>query len=281
VKNAKGQKVSDDAEKGRPAKAVKPDKNGVRPAVAASGSLRATIRRQILTKIISGEWQSGTRIASEHELVRQFGVSRMTVHHVLRDLQADGYLFRMQGMGTFVAQPRTHNTVIAIRNIADEVRARGGRYDSRILLAEKIRATREEADIFRLPIRSQLLHFVVLHLENDRPVQLENRLINPQAAPDLESLVVGSSTIFEHLMRLYPYPDGRHIVRARIPTASDAEILGLQPMEAVMEIERITWVGDLVVTRVILRSPALQYELRGEITRNEQLASVSRRADMQ
>jgi DNA-binding GntR family transcriptional regulator len=80
---------------------------------------------------------------------------------------------------------------------------------------------------------------------------------------------------------LYPYPDGRHIVRARIPTASDAEILGLQPMEAVMEIERITWVGDLVVTRVILRSPALQYELRGEITRNEQLASVSRRADMQ
>ena len=40
---------------------------------------------------------------SEAELVAQFGVSRMTVNRALRELQAEGLVERVQGVGTFAA----------------------------------------------------------------------------------------------------------------------------------------------------------------------------------
>lgn len=43
---------------------------------------------------------------SEADLVRQFGVSRITVSRAMRDLQAAGLVERRVGAGSFVAQPR-------------------------------------------------------------------------------------------------------------------------------------------------------------------------------
>ena len=62
---------------------------------------------------------------SEQALVRQFGVSRMTVNRAVRELTAEQVLTRRQGSGTYVAPQKYQATLVEIRNIADEVRARG------------------------------------------------------------------------------------------------------------------------------------------------------------
>jgi DNA-binding LacI/PurR family transcriptional regulator len=53
-------------------------------------------------EIISGKYKEGDRFPTEWELVERFGFSRPTVTHALRDLQADGFLERRQGSGTFL-----------------------------------------------------------------------------------------------------------------------------------------------------------------------------------
>lgn len=52
--------------------------------------------------ISAGRWAVGERLPSEAELVKQFGVSRITVARAVNDLQTAGLVERRAGAGTFV-----------------------------------------------------------------------------------------------------------------------------------------------------------------------------------
>ena len=58
--------------------------------------------------LISGEYKEGTRLPSEAELVRRFGVSRMTIVKAVKELQQLGLVVRRVGSGTYAATRATH-----------------------------------------------------------------------------------------------------------------------------------------------------------------------------
>lgn len=53
-------------------------------------------------RILNGIWPNGSSIPSEKELCAEFDVARGTVRQALANLEAEGYLTREQGRGTFV-----------------------------------------------------------------------------------------------------------------------------------------------------------------------------------
>jgi len=53
--------------------------------------------------IFSGQYRDGARLPSEAELVRRFGVSRMTVVKAMQQLQQEGVLVRRAGSGSFAS----------------------------------------------------------------------------------------------------------------------------------------------------------------------------------
>ena len=67
--------------------------------------LYARVKQMIVQQIENGSWPPHHRVPSESELVSELGFSRMTINRALRELTAEGLLVRMQGVGTFVAEP--------------------------------------------------------------------------------------------------------------------------------------------------------------------------------
>jgi DNA-binding LacI/PurR family transcriptional regulator len=57
--------------------------------------------------IESGRYRNGVRLPSEIELVRRFGVSRMTVVKAMRQLQQAGLITRRAGSGTYATEGNT------------------------------------------------------------------------------------------------------------------------------------------------------------------------------
>lgn len=53
--------------------------------------------------ILSGEYAQGARLPSENDLVRRFGVSRMTIVKAIKELQQLGLVVRRMGSGTYVS----------------------------------------------------------------------------------------------------------------------------------------------------------------------------------
>jgi GntR family transcriptional regulator, arabinose operon transcriptional repressor len=61
------------------------------------------IIESLRSDISSGRFGPGTRLPSETELIRKFGVSRMTVVKAIQQLQQEGLLIRRAGSGTYAA----------------------------------------------------------------------------------------------------------------------------------------------------------------------------------
>jgi DNA-binding GntR family transcriptional regulator len=62
----------------------------------------AQVVAEIQRRIERGEYQPGTLLPSEHQLVADFGVSRPTIVKALSSLRLDGWIDTQQGKGSFV-----------------------------------------------------------------------------------------------------------------------------------------------------------------------------------
>src|SRR5690606_19090542 len=142
------------------------------------------IKNHILEHIGTGALGAGDRVPSENELVRLLGASRMTVNRALREMTDEGLLTRVAGVGTFVADRTAHAHPLEVRNIADEIHERGHRHAARVVTLETMRAGTELARNFGVLPKTDLFHSLIVHFENDIPLQVEDRYVNPAVAPD-------------------------------------------------------------------------------------------------
>ncbi len=77
---------------------------------------------QIKIKIISGEWELGSRLSSVRELAEQAGVNPNTMQRALAELERDGLVHSKRTSGRFVTEDEDMikgvREVVAAENIA-------------------------------------------------------------------------------------------------------------------------------------------------------------------
>ncbi|WP_409069974.1 trehalose operon repressor [Clostridium sp. FAM 1755] len=61
-----------------------------------------TIYNEILNKIESNKIQSGEKLSSENEMMKEYNVSRDTIRKALNLLESNGYIQKVKGKGSFV-----------------------------------------------------------------------------------------------------------------------------------------------------------------------------------
>lgn len=74
--------------------------------------LYARIRDYVREQMAGGIWKPGDRLPSENELAAQFQVSRITVKQAMAALAKEGYVYRIQGKGSFVSDGKQGEPVI-------------------------------------------------------------------------------------------------------------------------------------------------------------------------
>jgi GntR family transcriptional regulator, histidine utilization repressor len=228
------------------------------------------VKDHILSHINSGLWAAGSRVPSENELVESFGISRMTANRALRELSADGYLARVPGVGTFVKKQAARASLMELRNIAEEIEARGNAHSARFIAREKVMASRQLTDEFEWQAPQPLFHVIVVHEENGVPVQIEYRWVNPLIAADFLVQSFTRQTPTAYLMNVVPADELEHSVVAIVPEARQQELLGISANQPCLALHRRTWSNGIVVTVATLIYPANRYTLYSRFKTNAQ-----------
>ncbi len=219
------------------------------------------VKDYIVDHIESGELAPGHRLPSEHELVRILGVSRMTANRALRELMTEGTLTRLPGVGTFVAPQRTEAEFLQIRNIADEIAERGHRHRAEVHAAEEIRATPAVAGRFGIAEGSRVFRSLIVHYEDDRPIQLEERFVNPEHAPDYLSVDFRRTTPNQYLVQIAPITEAEHVIEAVLPDPQVQALLRVPAGEPCLRLYRRTWSFGRIVTYAWLTHPGSLYRM--------------------
>ncbi len=233
-----------------------------KPASAAQ-PLYLKVKRHILDNIGSGKWATSSRVPSENDIVKSFGVSRMTANRALRELRDEGVLVRIAGVGSFVADRQAHAHPLEIRGIADEIRQRGHAHRAEIISLERVRAVAELAEDFGIAPRSEIFCSVIVHFENDRPVQLEDRYVLPRLAPDYLKVDFTKTTPYDYLTKVAPLQEAEHILRAVMPDERTRKLLCMKRDEPCLLMIRRTWTAGQIASVARLYYPGSRYEMSG------------------
>ena len=221
------------------------------------------VKQHVLERIQNGLWKEGDAIPGEEALAREFGVSRMTVNRAIRELSDEQIVERVQGSGTYVAQQKYQATLVEIRNIAEEIAARGHSHRSELHRLERVKADEPLARAFGLKTGAQLFHSVVVHFENDQPIQVEDRHVNPEVAPDYLTQDFTSQTPNAYLMRVAPLQGVSFEIEAVLPPAAVAEMLAMPAGEPCLVLRRQTRSMGQIASVAAMWHPASRYQFTG------------------
>jgi len=220
-----------------------------------------TVKQHVLASIENGEYDAGDKLPSENELVRALGVSRMTVNRALRELTEEGHITRRAGMGSFVAMRRMRGHAMDIVSIRDELAGRGEIWSATVEALHEVEATEDIAEEFGLSVGGKLYYLLVVHEGDEKPIELEERWVNPNVAPDILLEDFTKTTPTDHLLFVAPLLRAEHVVRA-ITTSKDKEkLLDIESGTPCLEITRKTWTGERVASFARLLYPGNRYEL--------------------
>lgn len=186
------------------------------------------VKRHIVDRITAGDWTPGARIPSENEFVETLGISRMTVNRAVRELAQEGRVVRLVGVGTFVAEPRVAPISVAIPAIREWIAQRGNRHGWRVIDTARFEARPELARLYGLKPGAPLAFALLLHSENNAPIQIEERFVNLDAAPDFADADLTKSLPDDILARALPGNTSHVTIEAAQPNRHSVDLLELK-----------------------------------------------------
>jgi GntR family histidine utilization transcriptional repressor len=232
------------------------------------GPVWLQIRRALARPILEGEWTPGTRIPGEMDLTAFFRTSRMTVNKAIQSLANEGLLQRRRKIGTVVSARAQERPTFEIWDTADLVARAGGAYSYQLLDCAFVGDNSDKRALLNVSRKTQLLWMRSLHLCGGAPFQLEERLINVDAAPGVTCQPLETVAPTAWLLAHVPWTDAEHAISAEEATGELASLLGLPERSACLLIERRTWNGDVPVTFARLWHPGGRHRLIGRFERS-------------
>lgn len=208
--------------------------------------LYVQLEKAFLADIRQRGLQPGDRLPTEGEIAERYGVSRQTIRQALMRLVADGYVERVQGLGSFVAKPRpSHQSLLT--SFTHNMRAQGY-IPQRRLITSHVTAAPVEAQASWDMLEGDYQYISRLLLVDGTPLAIADTWIPVECLAGRQDLfipaVLERSSLYEllqsgeiglHLAR------GVETVRASTATPAQAEVLDCPPGSSTLVVRRISY----------------------------------------
>ncbi|WP_299008489.1 UTRA domain-containing protein [uncultured Caulobacter sp.] len=232
-------------------------------ALDGQGPMWLQIRRALAQPILRGDWGPGSRIPPELELAQQFQTSRMTANKAVQSLVNEGLVQRRRKIGSVVAERAQERPVFEIWDTADVIARAGGTYGYQLLECAFVHDDPEKRALLNVSRKTQLVWTRCLHLSDGQPFQLEERLVNADAAPGITCHPMDTTPPGPWLLAHVPWTEAEHTIAALEAGPAEAEALNIKVGAACLVVERRTWNGDVPVTLARLWNLGARHRLVG------------------
>lgn len=216
-------------------------------------------------RIEKGTYEVDEQLPSEKELGEQFDVSRVTVRRALQTLENEDYIYRRQGLGSFVKEHRAPHGLVRLTDFAQDMAQAG------LEASSTVEHYAPEAPPPSVAVRLNTGDQKVMRLDRVRlgdghPVAFDRTWLPMFYAQLLEGHDLEAETIYHVLETEYDIPilRGRYRIAAANPEATVAAALGVTEGQALLLIERLSLTeGEKRVyfQRRYHRSDRVAYEL--------------------
>jgi GntR family transcriptional regulator len=211
--------------------------------LAAREFARAPLYRQVCDelsrRIADGTWKPHSALPNEGDLARELGVSTGTVRKALDKLEADRFVLRRQGRGTFVVDQASHD----VANRFDGLRQKEGSqvvWQPELLTRTVGPSTALEQQRLQVEPEGSVLRLRRLWKKDGWPLMLEDASIAIERLPGFQSEGADDRGISAMAQKY-----GVHLLQAReqvtveAATAETAQLLSVPSGTFLLRLDRI------------------------------------------
>lgn len=214
------------------------------------------IKSTLKERLLGGHYPEGLPLPSEPQLAREFDVSRMTARRAIDELEREGYVYRVQGAGTFPTGKRFRQGMFRVRPFKEW--ARHPDHSTTVLRAIQVEATPEIAIVLQVQPGDPVLFIHRLRTAGDEAMVIEKRYVNATVAPNLLERNLGAESIHEIMIGMgVPLHRVEQNLEAVNLRQEEADLLRVPPGTAAFLLRRTTYSDNR-------RASYVNYWVRGD-----------------
>ena len=162
------------------------------------------VENDLMNRIKSGELVIGAKVPTEMELCEAYSCSRQTIRKALDDLYRDGYIYRVQGLGTFVKdrqpQKQDFHDIVSCSSL---IKSQNKLPSKKILFSGADDCPDNGAKKFNIENGSRVFKYVRIYYADGIPVIYCCSYFNLIEVPGLEAIDFSNRSIVEVLKSQY------------------------------------------------------------------------------
>lgn len=161
------------------------------------------LKRELIHKIEEEELGPDSPIPSERELMEQYQVSRITVRRAIDELVTGGFLYKIQGKGTYVKGDDYSQNLFAITSCTDDVRRLGRNPSKKVTVSEIVPADAKRARLLHTTVGENLFRLERITMADGEPLNYTVTYLPQKLFPGIEKYDFNSQSLYELLQKEY------------------------------------------------------------------------------
>ncbi|HEY9161915.1 MAG TPA: GntR family transcriptional regulator [Desulfomonilia bacterium] len=197
-------------------------------------------------KIEDGHWKPGDAIPSERLITEEYRISAGTVKKALGNLVDEGYLYRVQGKGTFVGKSILRQESLRYYRLVREFGDGMAELNVKLLGIREVKGFEPANRFLRIAGDHSLFEMRRLFSSNEKPVVYAVSYIPKTMFPGFETISASrleNSTFYEVIEKDYGIPTIRNqeLFGAALADAKTAGVLKIGKDEPLLTIEMLSY----------------------------------------
>ncbi len=224
--------------------------------------------KEIIQEMIENEeLKPGDPVPPERELCEIHGISRMTARKAIMALVNEGILYREQGKGTFVSEPKIKQQLSQLRGFTEEMAEKGLKTDTQILSFKIKEATKKIRSHLNMDEKNnKVIEIRRLRIVEDEPFAIEIVWIPFNMCPDLQKDMLEGKSLYKIFKEKYGYTldYAKQTIEPIMLNEYESDLLNLDIKSLALLFRRKTYLDDgrvIEYTKAIYRSDKYKYEV--------------------
>jgi GntR family transcriptional regulator len=169
------------------------------------GPLYIKFQDMIMKKIEAGDYLPGEQLPSERDLAEKYGYSRMTVKNAINALVGKGYLYRLQGKGTYVQKKDFHKLNLGLLNesgnagITAKVKSQGVKISNKILTSGTLSGSRFYSAKLQVGLQDPVYTLHRIRYGNEEPIAVEYTYVPYNCFPGIEHIDFKNVSLYDYM----------------------------------------------------------------------------------
>ena len=141
----------------------------------------------LLEKILANEWKANDKMPTERELSIRYNVSRVTVRDTLNRLAQAGYIYRIQGKGTFVSVRKIEKKLTKLYTLRKRFEEKGVVHEVKTLQFEVISPSDDIREKLEIIENEDVYKLIRCFYADHIPYAIEISFVPTGPYPDLSA----------------------------------------------------------------------------------------------